>query len=450
MAALFVLVSLTAGVLALRFQRRVLSPVVIYAAVWSLVVLVATAPGRGYLPLDPATWRLVVLASVAFLVGCALASRDRRPAGPAPTGPPDGPYDDARLDRAYRWALAALALSVCLDVARVLPLLSAAGGLSGILGGQGLGFREAQVSAAAEAATTSFAGGSLLLAIAGYVLFMGNLCLLWGGFYAACGHWGRAAAPLLLVALYSLLTLQRFAFVYSLLIFLFSYAYHRRLTPRHRHGSRRPLAILGLVCVLVVFIPLQLRGQAVDAGQRYDSVVDYFAGGLAGLNTTLVESVPAPGAQPGLGGYTLFGLASILERLGAPIAAPPNLLPYLSISQTRAVNNNVDTWLIYPYYDFGLVGVILVPLALGALATWADRRVLLRGSVAALGVACIAMTTIAMSFFGLSLIRDVRWLVLAAGAALVTPWLQRRPRPAPAGATASPRAGPGAAAPAPR
>ena len=68
-----------------------------------------------------------------------------------------------------------------MDASRVLPLLSEAGGIKGILGGQGLGYREAQVSAAAAVATTSFEGSSLAIAVLGYVFFLGNLTRMWGG-----------------------------------------------------------------------------------------------------------------------------------------------------------------------------------------------------------------------------------------------------------------------------
>jgi oligosaccharide repeat unit polymerase len=401
---------------AVRFGAGLLSPVAVYAAIWGLAALVVTRPARGYLPVDEETWALVFVAFGAFVCGCVAAAALRVPEH----GAAHGLYDEARLDRAFRWGLLALAASVALDIIRLLPLLTQAGGVSGLLSGGGLSFREAQFEASADAATTGFGSGSLATAMLAYVFFAGYLTLVWGGYYAVRGRWLRALVPLLLVAAYSLLSLQRFPFVSGLLIFAFSFRYHRRLIQREAQASRRPMIALALVAVAVVFVPLQLRGQAVTGSERYDSVVDYFAGGLAGLNTSIVEDVPIPDPNPGHGVWSLYGAASIAKRFGAPLTLPPAILPSRGISLTRSTPNNVGTYLIYPYYDFGLAGLVAFACALGALATWLDRAVLLGRRVVLVPAGTIALTTIAMSFFGLSLLRDARWLYLVAVGCAVT------------------------------
>ena len=423
---IYFLIALTTIAVSVRFGGRRLSPAVIYVTVWSLVIFVTTRPGRGYLPLGSLAWRLLFIALGGFLIACLVVTALGRSQEDA-TREKATLYDAERLRIAYRWALVGLLASVSLEMSRILPLVSQAGGLSGILGGQGLSFREAQNAAAAAASTTSLQGGSFVLAVLGYVVFVGYITLIWGGYYAAIGQWGKAVIPLLLLAVFSLVTLQRFAFVYSLIIFLFSLRYHRRLLGVGRRGSLRPLAVMAVLLVAVVFIPLQLRGQAVNGSQRYDSVVDYFAGGLAGLNTTFVEGVPAPGLVPGYGTYTFWGAASIVARVGVPIDLPPNLLPYSSISQTRVVTGNVGTYMIYPYYDFGVVGVAVGALLLGALATWLEGAVLIARRVQLMPAACIVLTTVVMSFFGLSLVRDARWLFLLVAAVYLTRYVRVSP-----------------------
>jgi oligosaccharide repeat unit polymerase len=428
MLTLFVLLATTAVVLSVRFQRRLLTPMALYSLVWILAVLAASWSERGYLPLAGATWSLIFTGFAAVAAGCVCG------AVLASSGPPVfGPrrergelYDEQLLERYYWVALALLVGSVALDVAQALPLLSEAGGLKGVLSGTGLGYREAQNSAAAAATMTGFGGGSFAIAVLGYFLFLGNVTLVWGGYYAATGRWRRAMSPLLLVAIYSLFTLQRFAFVYSLLILFFSYIYHRRLLGRARGGSLRPWVVLATLAVVVVFLPLQLRGQATNSTSRFDSVIDYFAGGVAGLNQTLIDQVPAPTHVPAYGTYTFFGAASILERLGVHLVLPPNTLPYLSISSTRSVENNVDTWLLYPYYDLGIAGVFLIGFGLGLGGTYLDASVMRRGRLAYVTPASLLLATIVMGFFGLSLIRDLRWLVLTVAAVAVTPRVTRR------------------------
>lgn len=422
MVDLFVLVTLAVLAVVAQTRRGLLSPAVLYLLVWTGVVVVASLPSQGYRSITPVTWHVVVIGSAAFLVGCITA------AGLVKTRVPDSArtgllYQEDKLNRWYKLALGALIASTALDVYRVLPLLTSAGGLSGILGGGGLGFRESTLQASAQAATTNFATGSLVTSIAGYLFFAGYITLIWGAYYATQGKWLRAIGPLAIVALYSLLTIQRFQFVYSFLIFAFAYRYHRRLTRPARRRSPRSIVALGALVLLVVFIPLQLRGQATSGGQRIESVLDYLGGGLASFNTTLSDHVSRPAPSPGYGEWTFYGLATIAKRLGVPVNLPPTYLPYQPIATNRVVNTNVDTYLIYPYYDLGVPGLVLFAFALGAVATALDRGVRKRTQLRLVAAASVASTTVVMSFFSLSLLRDFRWLYLIALAAVLTPRL---------------------------
>jgi oligosaccharide repeat unit polymerase len=429
MEAVFLLAAVVTVLTVLRFGGGLTSPAVLYAGVWSVALTLASLPSRGYLPMADTTWRLALAAFAAFLLGCLIAAAIRHRILASRPSFDLGPYEDQLLDRAYSWALGALVCWIALELYRALPVIESAGGLSAIFGGSGLSFREASLQASAQAATTDFQSGSLITALLGYVLFLGNLALIWAGYYAVRGRWIRAFAPLFLLACYSLLTLQRFEFVYSLLIFLFSYVFHRRLVADRARTSPGRMLILGAVFLMVVFVPLQFRGQATTQSQRLDSVIDYVAGGVAGLNTMFAEHLPAPSPAPGHGAWSLYGAATIAKRLGAPFDLPPTYLPYESISNTRVVNNNVETYLIYPYFDFGLPGAIAAALLLGFGATVLERAVRLGQRLGLIAAASVGLTTIVMSFFGLTLVRDLRWTYLVIVAYVVTPKLLRRGEP---------------------
>jgi oligosaccharide repeat unit polymerase len=91
------------------------------------------------------------------------------------------------------------------------------------------------------------------------------------------------------------------------------------------------------------------------------------------------------------------------------------------------VTGNVGTYMIYPYYDFGVVGVAVGALLLGALATWLEGAVLIARRVQLMPAACIVLTTVVMSFFGLSLVRDARWLFLLVAAVYLTRYVRVSP-----------------------
>jgi oligosaccharide repeat unit polymerase len=415
----FLLGAACASVLSVRAGRGWINPVAVYSGVWSLLVLTISLGVVDVGRLAQSTWWLVTVSATAFSVGCFVAWGLVGIAGTSSEGRDDSQvvlgYDDERLRRYYWLAVAALFGYVAIQVAKVLPLLRSAGGLEGIISGGGLTFRRAQIEAAAENATTSFSGGSFLIGIAGYVLFIGMIAIFWAGYFARLGRWGAAATPLVLLAAFSLFALQRFFFVYGVALFCFSYAYHRWWSAgdRARAGRLPALLLVGLIAA-VVLVPIALRQPVSSSEQALGGPVDYFVSGLAGLNTLVTHDISGPAPQPGLGVWTFWGVSSLLSRGGVPLAMPEtSALFYVDIGQEHSIQNNVYTYLIYPLYDLGWFGLIALPLMFGMVSGRLHYAVVVSRRLELVPAVCIAMSSILMSFFSLSLIRDTRWLFLA-------------------------------------
>jgi oligosaccharide repeat unit polymerase len=381
----------------------------VYFAVWGLVLGAMVLLPHDYLALDTKTWVIVAASSAAFAVGCLAAYETRlvRPGRAAAFS-----YDEVRLRTWYKLGLVLLAGYTILQIYLVLPLLKSAGGLAGVFGGEGLEFREAQVAFSAEQAASP-GGSGILLGLLGYVLFVGMITLFWAGWFARRGEWGWALAPLILNAAYSLLTLQRFTFVYSLAMFLFSYLYHRDAVET-RSRSRTGLWVLAIMAAAVVLIPLALRHPEYSGAERLQSVYDYFLSGIAGLNTVFAEGLSYPEPYPGYGAWTFYGAAEIFVQFGGSfVLARPNF-EFINVGTTEPFYNNVFSWIVYPLYDFGVVGLIAFAVLGGFVATRLHDAVTRRGRFDLIPAAAIAMTTVLMSFFSLSMLRDARWLFLIA------------------------------------
>ena len=323
--------------------------------------------------------------------------------------------------------------------------------MQAIFGGSGIDVRRAFLSAAIASSQTSFGGGSLLVSIVGYVLFLGTISVFWSGYLARRGRYVLAVLPLLVLALESLILLQRADFVYPFLLFGFSWMYHRGVPASRPNAgpSRRPLliAVLAPLVATVLIVPLLIRQPGTSGSQTAQSIATYFVGGVAGLNALSIDDSslasaaspitglkaptssnyptplrPLPVPTQGGGAWSFFGAASVLTRLGFPIGTPSNFFAFVTIQAQNGGVINVYTYLLFAYYDFGFLGIILIPFLLGIVATAVDRQVRIQHRWALIPAAAILMTTVAMTFFSLTLTRDLRYDVLL----LVAPFIGRR------------------------
>lgn len=403
---------------------RWLHPVTLYIGVWTLVlVLIITGVSHVLKPIREA-WMLLALGSGAFVAGGLLMIR-ARPREVKQT------YDDTRLMWWYVIAVVALGIYMVIQSFTLIPLIRAQGGLGAIFGGGGgQAFKRAAGVAAATDKLNSFGGGGLAIGLISYVLFLGTISVFWAGYLARRGRWGLAALPLIILAAYSLLALQRFTFVYGLLLFTFSFIYHRTVVPKAARPSL-PLILLAIAAVAVIFIPIALRKPLAASQPGIGSPLDYFTGGFAGLNTLLTFEAPGPAPQPGHGVWTFYGLASIINRFGLGITMPAaHDFYYVSISTDRFQPSNVYSWLVYPLYDFGRGGIVALGFVGGVIATVAHNAATMSRRLSSIPIASMAMTTVVMSFFALSLVQDFRYILLAVAA----PFLARlvlAPQPEP-------------------
>ena len=132
-----------------------------------------------------------------------------------------------------------------------------------ILRGGGSTFVQAKIASRAAELEQGLSGGTLGLGLLGYVLLPSMLTLFWGGYFARRGEWGLALTPLILLAVYSLVALQRFTFVYSAVLFSASYYYHGRYVPRRERVPipRAKATGLILLAAIVVSFPLLFESQ---------------------------------------------------------------------------------------------------------------------------------------------------------------------------------------------
>lgn len=404
-----------------------LNPMSVFAVVWVVVVLLYQLPILDLRPLALRTYLLLATASGAFAAGVyAVAIRSR---WHSELCGEFRHYNDARFVRAQRFATIALGSYVTLQLLRLLPVLTSNGGLTGILSGDGSGnaWRRATMAFAVEQGQTSFTGVSLVVAALGYLLFLGALSLFWAGYFARQGRWGLALPPLIIMAVYSLALLQRAAFIYAALPFAFSWYYHRdRGHPVRRSGRASRLlapALAAVVVPIVIVLPLQLKQPDLSSVEQASNVLTYVDSGVAGLNTLVVDDPQLKAAQPvgytgkvgqGFGVWTFFGAASIAARFGAPLTVPPNYFRYEPIQQSGAGLSNTYSFMLYFLYDFGWPGLVGLSFLLGMTATGVHRRVRAQADLRLVPLACVLMSSITMSFFGLTMIRDVRYLFLIA------------------------------------
>lgn len=355
--------------------------------------------------------------------------------------------DPKRLKKVYLLLNIALAGYVGLQVQSLLPVLRSSGGLSAILGGDSaLNFRRAYLSQRLADVQSDLGGGNLLRALLGYLLFVGLLALPLAGYYASVGRWKVAWPPILLTAGYSLLILERASFIYGFAIFFFSFVYCRSLVGKTKLGktSWKPAAAMVVLVLAVAVVPAALRatGSSSDPNGQ-GSVFSYVYAGLAGLNGAVRidedlssaytgegspvlarRSVRAVQLGDGRGVWTFQGLSTIAERLGLDLSTPSQGLSYARTGPPLGAIANVYSFVIYLWYDGRLWGVVAGGLLLGAVSQMFHRRVQKMRRFEFLAVAALLMTTLAMSFFGLALLRDPRYLFMAAASVPILRRLQ--------------------------
>lgn len=424
--AVFLLLCAAAVVLGLRLGMGPVNPLVAYFGTWGAMALAYVTPGLDLRALTWRTWALVFASATSFLVGCLAGWT----AGRGEPGPPSATaYDPVRLRRAYLAGLALLLVQFGIVVAEALPTLAVLGQAGAVRQGAGLELRHALLDGGVESAQTAFGSSSTLLGLLNYVSFLGTLVVLYAPVLLAEGRRLLGLAPLAVVAVQALLTVQRFPFFFALLLFAAARHFHARLRPGRGTPARARLATLAVLAALmpaVLYLPLRLRQPGLGLAEVGESLALYFVSGLAGLNDFAASADALAPPSPTLGGWTFWGLASLLFRAGLIGDLPSGTLAFVGVQGQGTFVTNTYTYLIYPLLDAGVVGLLVAPWLLGFTTSLLQARVLLRREPAAVPALAVLLTSIALSFFALSLIRDVRYLLLMVVAVPVDRWLRRR------------------------
>ena len=228
-AVLFLVTASAAAMIARALRQGPVNPVSVYATIWSVLAVLAVLPFSDFLPMRQETWALMFVSFVSLVVGStqawlilsALASRRGRQVAAAPTV-----YSDRGIRALSLVGLGTLVVYVTLQATRppLLALVRSVGGIGGVLHGAGLEYRYAYVALALRQAESEFQHGGLAAAIVGYALFVpAMLGILLVGHFALRRQWWMVAAPLIVMALYSFVSLERALFIHALLLCLLSY-----------------------------------------------------------------------------------------------------------------------------------------------------------------------------------------------------------------------------------
>lgn len=442
---------------------RWVNPITVLSGSWAVVSIAYFTAGASIYPLQSQVATLVILGTASIALGAGVSSLLFRSKTDQSLNARPAFYfsfDEKRIIRWHFLLCSTYFLYVALQLARVYPLLSQAGGLREIfLGSAGLDFRRAYLSQRINDMQTSFGSGGLLYALVGYLLFVGICSIFTGALLASRSKYIIAFIPLAISGVYGIIILERASFLYSAAIFAFSWYYFARLLhPQRDHDGRKQiskLAILGFVSLIavIVVLPIALRQTGGGDKDTQSGPVAYLYSGIAGLNglyladSTLAgaytgRSSPVPVAAPeeiigvgeGHGAWTFRGIAGIAARLGFDVPVPPSSLYFVKTGDYDSEISNTYSYIIYFFYDGGYLGIVAFGLLFGALTQFFDMQVLRRGVAAAIAPAAIMLTTLAMSFFGLTLIRDFRYLYAAAVGFVILntlmPAAERRDEPA--------------------
>lgn len=340
MALIYAAVMLGLAWMAWRLRMPAVNGVTAFVAPWTIALLIADFPGVLGNRLSDTTWLMIWCASLALVVGVlsgwvlvGLGKLDQ-------SSNRLRTIEARRLVTWHLWFVALLAGYIALQVARLLPVFSSAGGWEALFTGNGSELKAALVDAAALSARESFGPVGLVLAAVGYALFFGNLSLFTGAILWRAGRPLLGAIPIGLSAIYSLVTLQRTTFIVAVLVMFACWTIANRgiksavwrnlLRPRTwPKKSIMAGATIAAVGAATVLYPLIVRNTGTSNPVGLKSIANYLVSGVSGLNVRIPQWTPpvvdgVEWAIPGYGSYTFSGFFNILDRLGLPVPTSPD------------------------------------------------------------------------------------------------------------------------------
>jgi oligosaccharide repeat unit polymerase len=451
--AVFIFAALCASVIVVLLGIPRINGVTLFVAVWvPLVVLASNA--RVLSPsMTEGTWTILFVAILGIILGTLLGwvwkfadsgEHSRRPA--------QSVVDIPGLVRFHIATCTVLLLYVVWQTYLVSQKFS--GSLFDVYfggGEEGRLYRISSLDAQELATSSSFSGATLLTGSISNILFLGNISIFSGSVLWVIGKRALAAAPLLLSAAFSTLSVQRTTFLLAVTLFVFAVVGVRRMLPtsERRHGDaptrqvgkwRKPAATLLLaISILIIVYPQSVRVRGTTDVAGVGSVLPYLLSGVGGLNyrdQTLYRGGVSFDVDPSTteatpGSNTFTSLFVILQRLDVPVNTAPNFLDYGDIDVLdTTLSTNVGTSFFDYWLDFGLWGVFFIVFGLAVLGALA-QRLIWQGKTAAVPVFSFVMTTIFWSFFSNVTLDNYRYVLITVAAMFIIPRFVRTPIGAP-------------------
>ncbi|WP_133161197.1 O-antigen polymerase [Microterricola pindariensis] len=422
------------------------NPIAVLCLSWIPVLLISGLPGLIFPVLDTNTYLTIVIglgaACSGSFVGWALVRSSTVPKIESTVH-----VSTRALVRWHMAGVALLAIYVLYQGLLMLPVVERIGGFGALLSDGGRGFRAAQAAIRADTLGDGFANGGLLVAVLGYVAYLGYVSLFTGALLWWRGRRVLATIPLVLLGAVTLITFQRTSFVIGVLIAVTALALSRGRSAAGKPGSglasrsgRKPLAFriaaastAVAAAAAIVLVPLQLRNAGTTNSTGLRSLFEYLVSGVAGLqarftygaNPELAQSLDSSNFD--LGTNSFSGLFGILSRLGFPVDAGAHSLEYYTVSIAgRPFATNVATGLNDYLMDFGILGLVAIPFLLGGVAA-ASVRLIGYGRTWLIPIASLALVALFWSFLVNTILKDVRYAMLAVVASCLLAFLGRKP-----------------------
>lgn len=388
MVFVFVFLALFSLLLSRLFYRSYLSPIGLFGLIWNGLLALTEMRLINYYPLSLEAYGAFIGSYALFLVGALLTT------WPAVKRLHERPHV------AYRRPLEKL-----IQPRKTRQLLDAMN-LLGLMGlmmriwqvGQLVGWSEVTNMSAVRSATGSLAaiekiGGGFT----GYLSSLLPLVAIIGGTYWVYfpRDWKRVILCFVIPFGFAWLTGNRTVFIWTSVLFFFSYTLTRALGNRESAFRLLRPILLGVILLFIVFGVIGARRFDPGNYNAYHAnlklpwalthIYSYVTSGFAAFSVHLADPVrlPIPGAltlspavrmlakvDPALlGGYTYEAVAAYTVRRP---------------SVTTPAATNVFTFLGVLFDDFGWGGVFLIPLFMGTVSGWIFQRLLLRPSFGAI------------------------------------------------------------------
>ncbi len=428
---LLILVSLGGLLLSRQLFLTWCNPLSIYVAVWGGVLTTCLLPWLGYDNLSAATWLCFVLAAAGYFLGIyTVTSPYLHPVFKA--------FRVAYDHRQYYSSRLLTVLQIMIVIKtvylgmKVIQILEKFGSITVIFSGSI--YRLLLLEQTGALPETDMASKTLFGSLFGFIDSLLLIAVVWGAYFVLKKRY-IGFLPLILETMHSLLGLERFRFLVALSVFLSSLYLHSM----HEKGQRQPrqskmggkralLSGIGVLTLLAMLVPLQLRHPEYTITQLLSHTGSYFITPILAFNQYIARVTLFP--EPlGWGTSTFWGIAAWLKRFQLIDQLPPFHYQYVQIAfGDDVILTNVYTYLINMLSDWGLLGVLLWPYIFGVICGVCYERVIRYRTLLLMPILCLLFTTLFLSFYTL-IIKAIIYITYIIGSLILTAFVIAQPSP---------------------